>query len=700
MPTEILYIAIISSYVGFFCLYTYFFIAHSRLKKAQNKLRQQTTRMHNQTKLLNTLLDNMPLAIFAKDVKRNYRWAMINKMAEEIFSMKKENVIGCTDYDFFPKEEADFFYQTDERVIREGKLVEIESEPVTTAKGTFTAHTLKVPINDEHGNPSLLLVMLEDVTDRIKAQQELRIAKEEAEKGNRAKSEFLANMSHEIRTPMNGIIGLTRLLADTHLDPDQEQSVQAILKSSESLLFLLNDILDFSKIEAGELALEKTPFNLKGRLQSVIDLLAPIASRKGLIINYKYDSDTPTSVIGDPVRICQVITNLVGNALKFTIKGYVMLTCSAQERPDGTYNFIFKIEDTGVGISADMQRQLFRKFSQGDASTTRKFGGTGLGLAICKSLTEIMGGRIEVSSEVGRGSTFTLTLPLFKSEMEIEWDDRVRTNFQPSVLDDFSKFKILVVDDHIINMMFARKILKKLGFVFIDEASNGLQALGKIRSEKYDIILMDCQMPEMDGFEACQKIREREIAENIPRTTVIALTAHAMEGDRDRCIEAGMDDYLSKPVDPGKLHDVLARWLIEQNEHSTQETGAPAPTDPGPAEQAIIDLSHIRNFTDGDKDMERKIVEIFYETVDESLEVLRKNIQGKNENSDWKMAAHRMKGSMAQIGAVRLAAMCAEAEKQFNMSEGDKQIALMAIEVDYRNLQKFFDERLNKSSAD
>jgi PAS domain S-box-containing protein len=697
LTSEYFNIAISAGYLGFACLFAYLYMQYAKIKKAQHRLSLQSLKTQNQKILLNTLLDNMPLAIIAKDVKRNYQWAMVNKMGEEMFSLKKENVIGHTDHDFFPKEEADFFYQTDENVIRQRKVVEIDAEPVTTGNGTITAHTLKVPIYDENGEPSLLLVILEDVTEKFKVQRELRIAKEEAENANRAKSEFLANMSHEIRTPMNGIIGLTRLLADTHLDPDQGQSVQAILNSSESLLFLLNDILDFSKIEAGELALEKTAFNLKSSLQSVIDLMSPIASKKGLIINFKFDPDAPASVIGDPVRICQVVTNLVGNALKFTSKGYVMLTCFAERlAKEDLYVFTFTVEDTGIGISSDVQRQLFRKFSQGDASTTRKYGGTGLGLAICKSLTEIMGGEIHLDSELGHGSVFRITLPLKKAEENIAWDDKIRKNLLiAQTADDFSHHKILVVDDHIINMMFAKKILKKLGFNHIDEAANGREALTKVNTTYYDIVLMDCQMPEMDGFEACIRIREQEKAEQRNRVIIIALTAHAMEGDKERCLHAGMDDYLSKPVDPNKLHATLSKWLLkERNDGGEIETAYDSVPD-----APFINLHHIENFAEGDRAVEAKIIGIFYESVEDSLRILQTHLSGGNTDADWKMASHRLKGSMAQIGAQPLSLICAEAERSVKASLQEKQELLVKIEVDYKKVKDFFDNRLKTYSA-
>jgi PAS domain S-box-containing protein len=667
------------------------------MDSVEQKTQEINTQMRlfeDQKNLLDQILENIPLAIFAKDAQKNYRMVMINRAAEVMFGFKKEHIIGHVDHELFSKEESEFFREVDEKVMRERKLVDIEVEPLTTSRGFRKIHTIKIPIYDQNGAPSLLLGISDDVTDKIRAQHELYLAKEMAEQATQAKSDFLANMSHEIRTPMNGIIGLTRLLADTTLDRDQEQSVEAILKSSESLLFLLNDILDFSKIEAKQLALENLPVRLPEVLQNIVNLMSPLASKKGLVVNYRYDENAPVVILADPLRLGQIITNLLGNAIKFTENGRVALSVFAQERDvHHDFMFYFVIEDTGIGMPPEVQSQIFKKFTQSDSSTSRKFGGTGLGLAISKNLAEMMGGKVDVVSEVGKGSIFTVSIPFKKSTAmpAVNYKAQARQH-RVSMAEVFSRCRILVVDDHPVNMLFAQKLLKTMGFVRVDTAHNGLEAFEKLTAggKGFDLVMMDCQMPEMDGFEATRLLREWENKTDNKRTPVIAMTARAMEGDRDLCLQAGMDDYLSKPINPDKLHGALSRWLsIPESAGDLKEDDGP----PATGSYKIVDLSHLELFTEGDLDQEKILADIFLRIGAESIDLMSTHQDSEQANDVWRHASHRLKGSTAQIGAHALSALCLKAEQSDRSSPNDKKVILAQIVKEFAAVSEFFRKR-------
>ena len=762
-----------------------------------------------------SLVESLPLSVFRKDAE--FRLVFGNQRFCEALGQPLTAFCGLTDFDLFPRDLAEKYRHDDLRIIETGATIEDVEELIHADGQRFYIQTFKGPVCDADGKVIGIQGMFWDVTASKRAEQELRRAKEAADAASRAKSDFLANMSHEIRTPMNAVIGMTELLLDTDLSAHQREYLSIVQESGDALLTLINDVLDFSKIEAGKFELDTSLFDVRETLGDTMKSLAVRASRGGLELAFEIDGNVPFMLEGDYARLRQIVINLVGNAIKFTPQGEVVLTVRCESCSEQEAVLHFSVTDTGIGIPVDKQELIFEEFRQVDSSTTRHYGGTGLGLAISSRLVHLMRGRLWVESELGRGSTFhftaTFLIPgdivrpverrtdivadttvlivddnatnrrilneivcnwgmrpvlatsahealrefresfargapitlilsdvnmpevsgftlaewiraepqfdktqiimltsggregdvarrdelgiaarLMKPVKQSELFDAIITVLGVTALDSppreseaaraaqqVGPLRVLLAEDNAANQKLAVGVLSKLGH-HVTVADNGRMAIAAWQSKPFDLILMDVQMPEMDGWQATQFIRdlERERGGHIP---IVAMTAHAMKGDRERCLDAGMDDYLSKPIRSKQIAEKLLALFGASTE---EDTAKPNLAPPNASAAALIDWETALQGVDGDRRLFAEVAQIFLATTADSLSKLGEAVH-TNQPESVQRLAHGIKGELLALGAVSVADLAWRLElngQQRELSEASQTFTQLASQID------------------
>ena len=528
---------------------------HELQLEVDERMRAEET-LSEERKILRALIDNVPDFMYVKDLDCRFLVANLS-VARQMGAKTPEELLGKNDFDFYPREIATPFFEDEQRVMRSGQAeVNREEKGLDTQGNVTQVMTTQVPLRDKNGRVTGLVGIGRDITHLKKVQEEMQQAREAAESASRAKSEFLANMSHEIRTPLNGVMGMTDLALDTQLTAEQREYLETVKMSGDSLLTVINDILDFSKIEAGKIDLEELDFNLRDSLETTLKTLAMRADEKGLELLCEVAPEVPEVVRGDSSRLRQIVVNLVGNSIKFTDSGEIAVKVQVEGKEGADFICHFTVADTGIGIPEEKRELIFKPFSQADSSTTRKYGGTGLGLTISTRLVTMMGGKIWVESEMGRGSQFHFTVRLGSADAK---EVKLGT---VAPLELLLGVKVLVVDDNrtncrILEGMLARWQMKPTS------VNGGKAALGELSAarqtdEPYRLILTDMHMPDMDGFALIEEIRRRP---ELATATIMMLTSAGHRGDAARCQELEVAAYLLKPIRQSELREAVARVL-------------------------------------------------------------------------------------------------------------------------------------------
>jgi PAS domain S-box-containing protein len=654
--------------------------AARKLEHSNNILEERRREAVENELRLRQLANSMPQFVWSTDA--NGKMDYMNDRYAQFFGCGASEITDNLWARILKPEDQEKLAEAWYSSLKTGQGFEYEFEMMNQKNKTWAYYLARaIPIKNSHGTINKWYGTTTDITETKLAQKgkfEAEVQANAALESSKIKSEFLANMSHEIRTPLNGIIGMTGLLRETPLNTEQSRILNAISRSSSTLINLINDILDLSKVEAGKMDLELITFNLEELIRNKKEIFQPLFETKNVEFKIQTELSSRSFYVGDSSRIQQILSNLLGNALKFTNAGYVHLIVEVSDDHSTNFSEVrFYIKDTGIGIPKAAQQRLFQNFSQADSSTSRKFGGTGLGLSICKQLAELMGGKISMESEAGEGSTFCFSLPLpIATDLQIKNTGASnRKDYVAGVTVEQRKAKrILVAEDNIVNQEIVVHTLINAGYK-VEAVASGREAVVAMGQIPYDAILMDCQMPDMDGYEATTKIRE--LGFDLP---IIALTANAFKEDRALCLKTGMSDYLTKPMQAPILLNVLDSWLglgeVKISKSYFQDKNF--------SNAVLIDrLDSLAALDDTNNGLFlSQLLEMYEESIQKSLEGLHRSAEMNDENLSQR--AHALKSSSSNIGAHRVSALLQRIEdSDFQMSELAGLFRALEVEIQF-----------------